>query len=82
MSSDVWISFLELCSEKFRPSHTDIVRANEYLTASFWPETIHGVLGYKQSWVPNIDDVDMLVEVVEVAHAEARMTVNQVDVSP
>ncbi|KAK6819324.1 hypothetical protein PG987_015807 [Apiospora arundinis] len=66
------------------PSHAEVVREGEYLTGSFWPANINGVVIGKhyvtpRSWGPVVDGVDVLQKRVEAAYAQAGMTLSYVD---
>ncbi|KAK6851338.1 hypothetical protein PG995_012460 [Apiospora arundinis] len=66
------------------PSHAEVVREGEYLTGSFWPANINGVVIGKhyvtpRSWGPVVDGVDVLQKRVEAAYAQAGMTISYVD---
>lgn len=66
------------------PSHTEEIAENEYLTASFWPANINGVVIGKhyitpKPWGPYVDGADVLAKAVESAYAKAGMTVSYVD---
>ncbi|KAK8869105.1 Protein-arginine deiminase type-3 [Apiospora arundinis] len=61
-----------------------VVREGEYLTGSFWPANINGVVIGKhyvtpRSWGPVVDGVDVLQKRVEAAYAQAGMTISYVD---
>jgi protein-arginine deiminase len=66
------------------PSHTEVVAENEFLTASFWPASINGVVIGKhyitpKPWGPTLNGTDVLAQAVGAAYAKAGMSVSYVD---
>ncbi|KAK8100136.1 hypothetical protein PG999_010510 [Apiospora kogelbergensis] len=66
------------------PSHTETTLENEYLTASFWPASINGVVVgdhyiTPRPWGPVVAGEDVFAKAVEAAYGKAGMTVSYVD---